>query len=357
MRQQRQWWVGGVALAIAACAPHREGADIPEELLQVAADTILTPYGQVPKAAWMAPGRWVVVASDWDEAVVADFNAGGATPLGGGSGRDYDRPVEVFAAGDSLYLSDWGRRRVTIWTREGRLAGAIEIPLEVRAGFPKARDAAGHLYFEPPVIAGPDGRGLLDSGLVLRADPALARFDTVAQLAPAQVTEITRDQRRRLERQVFAGQDRWGVLDDGSVWVARLLRNRVVWVSPDGRVVQGPPLPDPVYEVTLEDREAFVAQFPRELRGTVEGLPFAIVKPPFEGAFTGPDQQVWQEKSRAAADSVRRMHVVTREGRLARRLVVPSPGRIIAVGPDAVLVAEQFAEGVRLLQVPLPAAP
>jgi hypothetical protein len=357
MRQQRRWWLGGVALAMAACTPHREGADIPEELLQAAADTILTPYGQVPKAVWMAPDRWVVVASDWDEAVVADFGAGRVTPLGNGRGRDYDRPVEVFAAGDSIYLSDWGRRRVTIWTREGRLAGAMEIPLELRAGFPKARDAAGHLYFEPPVIAGPDGRGLLDSGLVLRADPGLARFDTVARLAPPQVTEITRDQRRRLERQVFAGQDRWGVLEDGSVWVARLLRNRVAWISPDGQVALGPQLPDPVFEVTPQDREEFLAQFPRELRGAVEGLPFAAIKPPFEGVFTGPDQQVWKEKSRAAVDSVRRMHVVTREGRLARRLVVPSPGRVIAVGPDALLVAEQFRDGVRLLQVPLRAAP
>lgn len=342
-------------LWVVACGPTEPGAELPEERLASPADTLATPFGQVPRAAWMGPGRWLVVAQDWDQAVVADFGAGAYSPLGD-PGRDYQRPVDVFAAGDSLYLADWGMRRVTIWTREGRLAGAIEVPLTVRAGFPKARDAAGRFYFEPPPVGGPDGRGLLDSGVVVRSSAALASFDTVARLAPLQTAEVTREQRRQLERLVFGGQDRWGVRPDGSVWVARIVRNQVTWIAPDGSVRRGPSLPDPVYEVTLADREEFFAQFPPDLRGTVENLPFALIKAPFEGAYTGPEGLIWLEKSRPATDSMRVVHVVDGDGELARKLVVPSNGRVIAVGEGALLVAEQWAEGVRLLQVPVGAA-
>jgi hypothetical protein len=342
-----------------ACAPSRPGENLTEEWLGAAADTVLTPFGQVPRAAWMGPNRWLVVASDWDQAVIADFRTRSHLPLGSGPGGDYQNPADVFAAGDSLYLSDWGMRQVTVWTRDGQLAGAIEVPIEARVGFPKARDAAGRFYFEPPPVGGVDGRGLVDSGAVVRSSPDLVRYDTVARLAPPPSSEVTRDQRRRLERMVFGGQDRWGVRPDGSFWVARIARNRVTWTDAAGESHRGPSLPDPVYEVTIADREEFVAQFPPELRGTVEALPFAMIKPPFEGAFTGPDGHIWLEKSRSAHDSlaVRRMHVVGDDGDLARMLVVPSRGRVIAVGEGVLLVAEQWAEGVRLLQISTRPAP
>ncbi|MFN2316561.1 MAG: hypothetical protein ABR602_07730 [Gemmatimonadales bacterium] len=346
---------------LAACAPTRPGADLTEEWLGAAADTVLTPFGQVPRAAWMGPNRWLVVASDWDQAVVADFTTNSYAPLGSGPGTDYQNPADVFAAGDSLYLSDWGMRRVTVWTRDGQLGGAIDLPIEARVGFPKARDTAGRFYFEPPPTGGVDGQGLVDSGAVVRASPDLVRFDTLARLSPPPSSEVTRDQRRRLERMVFGGQDRWGVRPDGSFWVARIARNQVTWTDAAGESRRGPSLPDPVYEVTMADREEFVAQFPPELRGTVEALPFAMIKPPFEGAFTGPEGQIWLEKSRSVHDSlaVRRVHVVGDDGDLARMLVVPSLGRVIAVGEGVLLVAEQWAEGVRLLQIsttPPPAA-
>jgi hypothetical protein len=352
---ERQRYSGVVVVLLgawlAACAPSRPGADLTEEWLEPAADTVLTPFGQVPRAAWMGADRWLVVASDWDQAVIADFSARTYAPLG--VGADYQNPADVFAAGDSLYVADWGMRRVTVWTREGQLAGAIEIPIEARVGFPKARDAAGRFYFEPPPVAGVDGQGLVDSGAVVRASPELTRFDTVARLAAPPSSEVIRDQRRRLERMVFGGQDRWGIRPDGSFWVARIARNRVTWTDAAGESHRGPSLPDPVYEVTIADREEFVAQFPPELRGTVEALPFAMIKPPFEGAFTGPEGHIWLEKSRSAQDTlaVRRMHVVGDDGDLARRLVVPSRGRVIAVGDGVLLVAEQWAEGVRLLQI------
>jgi hypothetical protein len=79
------------------------------------------------------------------------------------------------------------------------------------------------------------------------------------------------------------------------------------------------------------------------------------VKPPFEAGLTSPSGEVWLEKSRAPIDSSRHYHVVDRGGQLEREIHVPGSGRIIAVGPDAVLVAEPARDGVRLLRFPVPA--
>jgi hypothetical protein len=162
------------------------------------------------------------------------------------------------------------------------------------------------------------------------------------------------DAGRRFERRVFSGADQWGALPDASLWVGRVYDNRVDWRDSSGRWTRGEPLPDRVLEVTRYDRELFLRRFPPELRGTAEQLPFAPVKPPFEAGLTGPTGEVWLEKSRAPADSSRRYHVVDRRGRLNQEIRVPGRGRIIAVAPGAVLVAEPSRDGVRLLRYPLP---
>jgi hypothetical protein len=262
--------------------------------------------------------------------------------------------VDLFAAGDSIFLADWGMQRLTAWSPEGELAGVVELPATVGALFPKARDAQGRFYFELPLLAGTDGLGLRDSILVVRASPGSATLDTVLQLAPPDVLEVTRDNRTRLERAIFGGQDRWGVLPSGAIWVARLVRNRVIWMYPDGTERTGRGLPDPVWEVTDYDRESFLAQFPPDLRSSASSLPFALVKPPFERAFTGRDGMIWLEKSKQGLDSLRRIHVVDSLGVLVRHLVVPTRGNLIAVGDSMLLLAEQWREGVRLLQTRIP---
>jgi hypothetical protein len=109
--------------------------------------------------------------------------------------------------------------------------------------------------------------------------------------------------------------------------------------------------------VTRYDRELFLRRFPPELRNTAEQLPFAPVKPPFEAGLTGAGDEVWLEKSRAPADSSRRYHLVDRQGRLREEIRVPGQGRIIAVAPGAVLVAEPARGGARsCVYLPAPAA-
>jgi hypothetical protein len=188
-------------------------------------------------------------------------------------------------------------------------------------------------------------------------DPAFTRGDTIARLGPLDIAEVTGDAGRRFERRVFGGVDKWGVVPDGSVWVARVYGNRVDWRSPDGKWTRGRSLPDRVLEVTRYDRELFIRGFPPELRATAQELPFSPLKPPFESGLTSPTGEVWLEKSRAPADSVRVYHVVDRSGRLVREIHLLGQGRVLGLSGNAAVVAESTPEGTRLVRVPLPAAP
>jgi hypothetical protein len=234
---------------------------------------------------------------------------------------------------------------------------SVPVADAARGVLPKARDGKGQFYLEMSPRAGPDGSGNRDSAAVVRTDPEFRQLDTIARLAPLDIAEVQGDAGRRFELRIFSGADRWGVAPDGSLWVARVYDNRVDWRDPSGRWSRGQQLPDRVLEVTRYDRELFLRRFPPELRATAEQLPFAAIKPPFEAGFTAPNGDVWLEKSRAPADSSRRYQVVNHEGRILREIRVPGRGRIVAVGQDAVLVAEAAPDATRLLRFPIPHTP
>jgi hypothetical protein len=277
-------------------------------------------------------------------------------PLGGEGTKEIRNPSIVFVAKDTVYVGDWGLRRVSLWTRDGRLVRVLPAAAVARGALPEARDDAGRWYLELKPAAGPDGSGNRDSALVIAASAGFERLDTAAQLAPLDLAEVAGDAGRRFEPRALSGSDQWGVLPDGSLWVARVYENRVDWRAPDGTWVEGDPLPDRVLEVTQYDRELFYRKFPPELRASAEQLPFAAVKPPFEGGFTSPAGTVWLEKSRAPADSSRRYHEVDRSGHLIREIRVPGTGRIVAVAPEQALVAERVTDGTRFIGFPVPAA-
>jgi hypothetical protein len=340
--------------ALASCGPGRAVAP-PEESLALPSDTLTAGWGNLPSAAPLGPGRWAVISSDFDAAVIADFNSKSITPLGGAKQTAYLHPSFLFTVGDTMYLDDWGKRRTTVWTGDGRLIDSIPSPDALRGSLPRARDAAGQLYFEVTPLPGRDGGGNRDSASIVRAPRALSQFDTVVRLSPLDLKEVDRENNRRFEPMVFSGKDLWGVWPDGTIWIARLLRNQIVTRDASGKVTRGPELPDPVYEVTQADRERYLQGFPADVRPKETDLPWALIHPPFVSAIVQPGTAIWLEKSKPALDSVRRIHVVDRQGNLQRVFRLTGAARLIAAGSDRLLVAEQFAGGVRLMQVRIPA--
>lgn len=345
-----------IAGFLTACGASERAAPVIE--LEPVGDTLNTTYSEATEAAWLGDDRWAVVSPSDETAAILDFSRHTATPLGVRRSPGLRNPSTVFFAEDTLYVGDWGLRRLTLWTADGRWVRSIPSSDAVRGALPRARDSLGSFYLDlyPPL--GPaDGRANRDSAAVVRVDPGFSRGDTIARLAPLDITEVVGDAGRRFERRVFSGMDAWGVLPDGSLWVARVYDNRLDWRSRDGHWTQGDPLPDRVLEVTRYDRELFLRKFPPELRRTAQELPFAVVKPPFEAGITSSIGDVWLEKSRAPSDSTRRYHVVNRRGRLAWEVRLRGQGRILAVSPDLALVVEPTTDGTRFIARKLPPEP
>jgi hypothetical protein len=343
-------------LVMAGCKP-RAPVEYPTADFPLPTDTVLTPYVNLPVGTWLGGTSWGVVSSDAAEAVIVDFSSKSKRALGSkkAGGTEIRNPVSIFVSSDTIWVTDWALSRATQWTLAGAAAGTVPSPPELRGALPVMRDAAGQLYYEIRAPARRDGSGNRDSAAIVRQVPTAARFDTVGRLSPLDLAEVNDAAGRRFERRIFSGLDRWGVLRDGTLWIARVYQNFVAWSDPSGKMIKGPDLPDRVIEVTITDRDQFISQFPEELRSTAEGLPFAPLKPPFENALTAPDGEVWLEKSRPVVDSTRTYHLVDRQGGLRRVLVLPSrQGHVIAVGDTLALVAEQWREGVRLMQVRIP---
>jgi len=324
-----------------------------EETLALPADTLEVEWAELPTAAPVAGGRWAVVSPGWDAAVIADLPARALRPLGGPRQQAYLHPFQVFSAGDSIYVADWGRRRTTIWTGEGKLMDSLPAVDAVRGSYLRARDAAAQLYFQVDPQPRRDGSGNQDSIAIVRAPASLARFDTVARLAPRELARVTRENSTRFEQPIFSGNDMWGVWPDGTVWIARRAHNQVVTVDSRGKLSKGPALPDPVYEVGPADRELFLRAYPAEVRPKETDLTWASLFPPFAAAFTAPGG-IWLEKSKPALDSLRRIHVLDRSGNLRRVLLLHGQARLLAVGTEKILVAEPFEHGVRLMEIRIP---
>lgn len=342
------------ALALAvltACGPGRPA--VSSVTLDPPRDSVALAQGDVTGAAWLGGDRWAVVAPGDNAVTVVDFARHRGTPLNLGARKELANPFAVFDGRDSLFVADWGKRRVSIWSPDGRFLGAIPASDALRGALPRERDRAGHFYVQVNPSPGRDGSGNRDSAVVVRTTPDLARGDTVARLAPLDIAEVSGDNGRRFERRVFSGEDRWGLLDDGRLWVARVYQHRVDLRGPDGKWRQGDPLPDRVLEVTRYDRELFLRGFPKELRPTAEQLPFAPVKPPFERAFSD-GARVWLERSRAPADSARSYLVVDSTGALLREVRLPGHGRLVAAHGSTLLAAEPAADGTHLLRYTAP---
>jgi hypothetical protein len=138
--------------------------------------------------------------------------------------------------------------------------------------------------------------------------------------------------------------------------VARVRLGLVTTISGDDET-RGERLPDPVLEVTRNDRLQHINGFPEDLRGMAEKLPYAPYRPNFERAFGIADGSIWIRKSKAAVDSIRRYQVVDTTRTMTRVFTTIGNGLIVAASPESALLVEQFANGLRVMELRLPAPP
>ncbi|MGH7628127.1 MAG: hypothetical protein ACREOF_01815, partial [Gemmatimonadales bacterium] len=145
LRAGRAVW-NGITLAVLTACSSPKKPPAPTVTLQSAPDTLVAPFQDAAGAVELEPGRWAVVSEGGGMVVVADFGSGRLTRLGGEDGKELANPFAVFTpAGDTLWVSDWGLRRVTGWTG-GRQVAAVPATDELRGALPRARDRGGRFY-------------------------------------------------------------------------------------------------------------------------------------------------------------------------------------------------------------------
>lgn len=348
MRTRLQYLI--VVLAIACSEPPP-----PAPILTIAptADTVIVSAVSISDAVPRSDGRWVVLATEEAELRIVDFTTRTVVPFPGISNAEVPHPSVLLGIGDTVVVGDWGLRRFTSWLAGAPRLEAWPVPDALRGAFPRARDAAGQWYFEVSPEAQRDGLGLKDSAAVVRADPQLTRFDTVARLAPPDLAIIDGANGQRFERRLLAGKDIWGVQHDGTLWIARTFQNRIEWPRPGKRPFVGPPMQDPILVIQEMDRQIFIRRFPEDQREAARRLPFTALKPPFEAVFQTPDRMLWIFKSAAALDSIRTFQVADTAG-VHFVVKVPSRGTALGVSATHILMGEEFPGGMRLLRYPVP---
>src|SRR5262245_29585625 len=167
-----------LALALFGCG---ESAPPPPVVdLHAMADMIAIAFAETPNAAWLGGTRWAVVAPLDVTVALLDFTTYRSTPLG--RPGEIKNPAQAFMVGDTLYVGDWGLRRISIWSLDGHLVRSMPAADVACGALPEERDQAGRFYLELAPPLGADGSGNRDSAAVVVADPGITRVDTLARL-------------------------------------------------------------------------------------------------------------------------------------------------------------------------------
>jgi hypothetical protein len=310
-------------------------------------------YGMLSNVVELRDG--LVMFTDTKEKLFlrADLKSGKVDTLGRrvdsliptGPAGEYRFPGWVaHLGGDTVALVDFGAIRTTRWDERGRPLNVL--PIKSISGETPVLlyDTVGYGYkidYQAILGGGEPGRSVRpDSIPVLRIALKTGAVDTVAHLSAPEYGDATFGEQVQQAAKVFAPSDHFGVLPDGTAWVARGRGNSVDWRSPDGSWRRGQPRPYTKLPVTQADKDRVLAQvreqgkqfgMPQELR---IDYPFAEAKPPFDFALGRPDGEVWLQRPRAKEDAPLVYDVVNRQGAWQREVVFPKGAALAGFGTN-----------------------
>jgi hypothetical protein len=349
------------ALGAAACskAQSQDGAAVEAKLPG--------GFAQLSNVVELADGR-VAFADTRDRLfLVADLTRGTVDTLG--------TPVDSLAptappdqykfpgwvahlAGDTIALVDFSAIRTTLWNEQGKSLGVLPLPPVAGRTPVLAYDQVGHGYkidYQSVLGGGEPGAAVRpDSIPVLRINLVDRGVDTVARLAGPEFGQARFGEQVQEAAKVFAPNDFFGVLPNGTAWVARGRENRVDWRSPEGRWRQGQHHDFTPQAVTQADRDRVLAQV-RE-RGKQFGMPqelqieypFAETKPPFDFALGRPEGEVWLQRPRSEENAPLTYDVFDSAGKWHRAVTLPAGAALAGFGRnDAVYVTLKAADGTK----------
>ena len=278
----------------------------------------------------------------------------------------YDAPIDEYKfpgwvahlAGDTVALVDFSALRTTLWDETGKPIGLLPLPKVAGEAPVLVYDTVGHGYqvdYQSVLGGAEPGHAVRpDSVPVLRILLRTGAIDTVAQLTSPEYGDAVFGEQMQQAAKVFAPNDFFGVLPDGSAWLARGHQNRVDWRSAEGHWTLGQPHEFPKLPVTQADRDRVLAQVREHGKrfGMPQNLtvvyPFADTKPPFDYALGRPDGEVWLQRPRAEENARLTYDVFDSAGHWKRSIDFPEGVSLAGFGRDgAVYGSIRDADGSR----------
>ena len=310
-------------------------------------------YGMLSNVVELSDGRVLFTDTKDKLFLRADLKTGRVDTLGKrvdslprtGFAGEYRFPGWVaHLAGDTVALVDFAAVRTTRWNEQGRPLSVLPIS-HVSGETPVLLyDTLGYGYkidYQAILGGGEPGRSVRpDSIPVLRIALGSGAVDTVAQLAAPEYGDATFGEQVQQAAKVFAPNDHFGVLPDGTAWVARGRENLVEWRAPDGTWSRGKSRSYAKIPVTQADKDRVLAQvrehgkqfgMPQELRIV---YPFAETKPPFDFALGRPNGEVWLQRPRNSEEAPLVYDVVNRQGAWQREVSFPKGAALAGFGPS-----------------------
>jgi hypothetical protein len=315
-------------------------------------------YGMLSNVVELSNGRVVFTDTRNKLFLSADLRTGKVDTLGtrvdslgkSAPAGQYRFPGWVaHLAGDTIALVDFSAIRTTRWNERGRALDVL--PIRVVSGETPILlyDTVGYGYkidYQAILGGGEPGRSLRpDSVPVLRIALNGGAVDTVAHMATPEYGDARFGEQVQQAVKVFAPNDHFGVLPDGTAWVARGGENRVDWRSPDGKWSHGVKRDYTRVPVTQADRDRVLAQVREQGKqfGMPQDLsisyPFAETKPPFDFALGRATGEVWLQRPRAEEDAALVYDVVNRQGGWQRSVTFPKGAALAGFGAQGAVYA------------------
>ena len=340
-----------LAMVLTACGNGEKPA--PLTVLDQPEATLDRTFQQVSNVIELRDGRVALAELKDKTFLFADLANGEVSPIG--EHADTIKPNDpapgkhklpgfvLRFAGDTVALVDYAAQRTTLWTEKGDFVGVL--PGAGIGGFnqPLSYDTLGNGYKEDirTVLGGlePGQQVALDSLALMRIHRGSTTADTIARLKLPVWGQGQFGEQQKIVSTIFSGRDLFGVLPDGSIWIARASNNAVDWRAPDGTWSRGPARSYESIPVPQAEKDAFLERLRSQMAqmGAPAGIelmyPFADTKPPFGAGLTDPAGFVWLQRSRAWGDSIPVWDVVGRDGRSVRSVQLPRNASLAGFGP------------------------
>jgi hypothetical protein len=350
-----------LALLVVACRPAQSQGRL------VLDKKLPATFAQLSNVVELGDGRVAFADTKAKLFLVADLQTGKVDTLGArvdtlirnAPPDQYKFPGWVaHLRGDTVALVDFSGVRTTLWNERGKSLGVLPI-VQVAGNAPVlVYDTVGNGYkvdYQAVLGGAEPGHPVRpDSVPVLRIALKTGKVDTVANLSSPEYGEAMFGEQAQQAAKVFAPNDFFGVLPNGTAWLARGRQNRVDWRGPDGTWTVGKSRAYTKSPVTQADRDRVLTQvreqgkqfgMPQDLRIT---YPFADTKPPFDFALGRPNGEVWLQRPRAQEDAPLTYDIFDRQGNWQRAVEFPAKTALAGFGQKGTVYGSiKQADGTR----------